>query len=223
MTHMIHKRIVRFGEYSTKKERDTYCKDLRDTHFRLGTDGENGITSYVYDYRRFGPDADANEKDPVISARLLAKKDFQLGTDRDDPASSYRKDYGPKNAGNAGLDKDLIKDLRATHYALGHDPRSFETIHKQDYVDLGRDKRDPKDISNMRTKMRMQNFKFGDDPTNYKSSTADAYAKRPPRAQPIKPADGTDIRKTHFVFGNDPKDYGTTSGLQFAHGKVLLF
>lgn len=183
-TFMIHKRIVRYGEYAGKKDREAYSNDLRGTHFRLGTDPDNGVTSYVYDYRRFAP-ATARDKDaPAVSARELAKKDFKLGSDKIDPVSSYKLDYPPKYAGAAGLNKELLKDLRATHYALGSDPNSFNTIHKQDYVDQGLGKRDPREIDNMRRMMQKPNFKFGDDATSYQTSAGLAYTKPPLRGGP---------------------------------------
>jgi hypothetical protein len=133
----------------------------------------------VYDYRRFDLDTARDKDTPFISARELAKKDFKLGSDKLDPISSYKYDYPPKYAGPEGLNKDLLKDLRATHYALGSDPNSFQTIHKQDYVDQGLNKKDPRDVDNMKKMMGKQNFKFGDDPMNYLSSVAAAYKKPP--------------------------------------------
>jgi len=181
---MIHKRNVRYGEYATKKDREAYSNDLRKTHFRLGSDQDNGITSYVYDYRRFGGET-AREKDtPLITVRELAKKGFKLGSDKLDPISSYKHDYPPKYAGPEKLNEDLLKDLRATHYALGSDPNSFQTIHKQDYVDQGLGRKDPREVDNMRRMMSKQNFKFGDDPTDYLSSAAAAYKKPPLRGDP---------------------------------------
>lgn len=183
MTYMIHKRIVRYGEYATKKDREARSNDLRGTHFRLGSDPDNGITSYVYDYRRFGLDTARGDKDgPFISARELAKKDFKLGSDKVDPMSSYKYDYPPKYGGAGGLNKELLKDLRATHYALGSDPNSFQTIHKQDYVDQGLGRKDP--VDNLRKMMDRQNFRLGDDPLNYQTSAADAFKRPPPCAGP---------------------------------------
>ena len=180
---MIHKRIVRYGEFTTQKEREDLGKDLRATHFRLGADPENTVSSYVYDYRRFGLGSDVKSEEPV-SARVLAKTDFQLGVDPRDPRSSYTIDYPEKHGELSTLDKNIVKDLRATHYHLGSDPRSFGTIHKQDYVEKEIPRRDMDQIKDTRLKNRAQNFKFGDDPVNYHSTAADAYMKHPPR--PLK-------------------------------------
>ena len=136
------------------------------------------MTTYINDYRRFGVDPNLND-DQDITAKLLARKGLALGMDKNNPGSSYKADYPPKKADNAGLNKDNLKDLRATHYILGNDPRSFNTIHKQDYVEQGAGINDPNDIKDRTKKMRMQNFKFGDDPLNYQTSAANDYAKRP--------------------------------------------
>eukprot|EP00826_Nyctotherus_ovalis_P029925 TRINITY_DN2373_c0_g3_i1.p2 TRINITY_DN2373_c0_g3~~TRINITY_DN2373_c0_g3_i1.p2 ORF type:complete len:155 (+),score=49.03 TRINITY_DN2373_c0_g3_i1:149-613(+) len=139
---MIHKRIVRYGEYTTKKDRDNYSKDLRGTHFLLGSDGDNAVTTYVYDYRRFAPES---KGEAALSARPPVCSGLKLGEGPLEDSTSYKIDYPPKRAALADLDKDLLKDLRASHYRLGNDPRDFETVHRQDYVRKELGSRDPKE------------------------------------------------------------------------------
>ena len=49
-------------------------------------------------------------------------------------SNSYQ--YDPELAKNAmsPLDRDLVNDLRATHYKLGDDPLVGQTTHRRDYV-----------------------------------------------------------------------------------------
>lgn len=176
---MIHKRIVRYGEYTAKKDRDNYSKDLRGTHFLLGSDGDNGITTYVYDYRRFAPEP---KGEAALSARLPIRSGLKLGEGPLEDSTSYKVDYPPKRAALAELDKGLLKDLRASHYRLGSDARDFETIHRQDYVRKELGTKDPKELGDMRDKMRRQNFKLGDEPVNYQTSAALAFTKPPPKS-----------------------------------------
>lgn len=170
---MIHKRVVRYGEYTSQQDREAYGRDVKSTHFRMGSNVDPTITTYTYDYHKF-------DFDPLLqNNQAIGTKGGQgliFGTDKLQPNSSYKLDYPPKQGENSGLNKDVIKDLRATHYALGSDPRSFNTIHKQDYAAPALGIKKPNDMTR---KMRTQNFKFGDDPPNYQTSAADAYAKRP--------------------------------------------
>lgn len=173
---MIHKRIVRYGEYTTQQNRETYGRDVKSTHFRIGSNVDPSVTTYACDYRQFGIDS-APTGGQVPKAADRGRLVF--GGDRLQSDSSYRVDYPPKQGEHASLNKDTLTDLRATHYALGSDPRSFSTVHKQDYVAPALAARNPGDIANRTRKMRTQNFKFGDDPVNYKTSAAEAYARRP--------------------------------------------
>eukprot|EP00826_Nyctotherus_ovalis_P003434 TRINITY_DN10699_c0_g1_i4.p1 TRINITY_DN10699_c0_g1~~TRINITY_DN10699_c0_g1_i4.p1 ORF type:complete len:179 (+),score=36.62 TRINITY_DN10699_c0_g1_i4:76-612(+) len=173
---MIHKRIVRYGEYTTLQNREAYGRDVKSTHFKIGSSVDPSVTTYAYDYRQFGLDSVPTNGQ---GAKVADRRGLVFGTDKLQADSSYKLDYPPKQGGHASLNTDTLKDLRATHYALGSDPRSLNTTHKQDYTAPALVARNPNDIANRTRKMRMQNFRFGDDPVNYKTSAAEAYARRP--------------------------------------------
>jgi len=168
---MIHKKAVRYGEYTTPQDREAYGRDVKSTHFKVGSNVDPSITTYNYDYRLFDVDSAPQNQVQGRDGRGLV-----FGTDKVNPDSSYKLDYPPKQGESAGLNKDIMKDLRATHYILGSDPRSFNTIHKQDYVPPALGVRKPNDMTR---KMRTQNFRLGDDPVNYKTSAAEAYTRKP--------------------------------------------
>jgi hypothetical protein len=137
----------------------------------VGNNEASSVTTYKYNYRLFD-----SYSAPQNQVQGRDRKGLVFGTDKVKSDSSYKLDYPQKQGENAGLNKDVIKDLRDTHYVLGSDPHSFNTIHKQDYVApaLGIRK-----FNDMTRKMRMQNFRLGDDPVSYQTSAAEAYSCKP--------------------------------------------
>ena len=66
---------------------------------------------------------------------------FNLGEMKNDFSTTSRNAYqfDPKKAkeAGAGLDKDLIKELKTTHYKLGYDNDIGLTTQKSDYIPYG--------------------------------------------------------------------------------------
>jgi len=173
---------MRYGEYATKKDRDEYGKELRVAHFQLGNDHALPLTSYSSDFAGVKETKDADKGEHKVDAKTLSKSNFIFGMDKMPKESLYKKEFMAKQAEKVALDKEVIKDLRETHYNLGNDPRDFRSIQKQDYCPPEAQEKSGFTIDTMKSKMRTHNFKFGDDAVAYQSSNSSTY--RHPSTQP---------------------------------------
>lgn len=109
--------------------------------------------------------------------------------------------------------KDLIKDLRATHYELGHDGRGdFKSIYIKDYPEWPLDQQNQTISSNM---LRKTHFVPGvDDQANrFMSMYKEDYIKHPGNHQgELNEANLKDLRNHHFKYGFDKHaPFDTTS------------
>lgn len=219
---MAKNQVIKYGEYSTKKDREEYGKDLRRAHFLLGTEQKPGETNYKLDYVAYNVDQDKSKSAKLVDEGVLRKSHFVLGLEKDPRHSSYKNDYSNKTAEKVALREDVIKDLRATHYKLGSQESDFCSTNKQDYPHPEKTSTGGSNLEGMKTKMRTHNFRFGADPVAYQSSNSATYKPLFPNNQNNIPSAGgeislstAEIRKTHFLLGNDGNNFVTTSSVQF--------
>jgi hypothetical protein len=178
---------LRYGEFSTKKDREEYGKELRVAHFSIGNEKVQSTTTYNSDFAVAEENKSKDETKGKVDAKTLSKSNFLLGLDNQPRGTSYNSDFAFKNAEKVTLNKDVLKDLRATHYTLGNDERDFTSIQKRDYKAVERKQKSDFNIDTMKKKMRTQNFKFGEDPVLYQSSSSAIFKSPSSQAKNNKP------------------------------------
>ena len=94
---------------------------------------------YLTDYRENY--IKKNGDKPNLRDNINKKSNFSLGDMKNDFGTTSRNafKFDPLKAkdANQGLDKDLIKELKSTHYKLGYDNDIGLTTQKSDYVPYG--------------------------------------------------------------------------------------
>ena len=97
-----------------------------------------GPMNYLTDYRANYIPKEVTKDNLTDMIKQIRNSHFDLGEMPNDygttMSNSYQ--YDPELAKNAmsPLDRDLVNDLRATHYKLGDDPLVGQTTHRRDYV-----------------------------------------------------------------------------------------
>lgn len=112
------------SELNTEKK-----NDLRRVHYSLGDEGGNFETTYNAAYFEkevpFKPPRDPN----------LQKTHFELGTEYHKPMSISQSTYSDRGTHlmtkeEIKQQREILRDLRATHYKLGNENNSYETTGK---------------------------------------------------------------------------------------------
>ena len=139
------------------KQRDEVAREFRRTHFSFGNDSalNRSTTTYGQNYAAYKEQSQTSAK--KVDGKTLRVSHFTLGTDPIQDLSSYINDYSAKKIDSVKLNKEVLSDLRATHYELGYNPRDYTTVNKQTYVapersqsnDVGGTKRRGKPASNV--------------------------------------------------------------------------
>ena len=152
----------------------TYAKAMTPKKADLGPKKENntfqsafsitgtGPMDYLTNYRVNYIPKEVSKDDLSDMIKQIRNSHFDLGEMKNDygttMSNSYQ--YDPISAKNAmsPLDRELINDLRATHYKLGDEPLVGQTTHRRDYV--------PYDVSGVQIgknpKLYGSNFGLGD-------------------------------------------------------------
>ena len=176
--------MIRYGQFSSKKDRELYGRELRKAHFQLGSEQKPTSTTYKRDYLSYGTEGTAQRK---VDGGMLRASHFALGRDGLNAASSYSHDYARKAAERTALNSSTISDLRATHYSLGHSSLDYCSINRQDYAPP---KPEPKCTLGQKLEsgtMSKHNVRLGDAPIAYQSCNSAAYgqlAKHEKHARP---------------------------------------
>ena len=104
----------------------------------LDLKGNNPMT-YLTDYRENYIKKNTNPYNPKDTKNR--KSNFSLGDMKNDfsttSGNAFKFDPEAAKGANQGLNKDLIKELRGTHYKLGYDNDIGCTTQKSDYIPYG--------------------------------------------------------------------------------------
>ena len=104
----------------------------------LDLKGNNPMT-YLTDYRENYIKKNTNPYNPNDNKNR--KSNFSLGDMKNDfsttSGNAFKFDPEAAKGANQGLNKDLIKELRGTHYKLGYDNDIGCTTQKSDYIPYG--------------------------------------------------------------------------------------
>jgi hypothetical protein len=121
-----------------------------------------GPMEYITNYRANYIPKEVRKDDLNDMIKQIRNSHFDLGEMQNDygttMSNSYQ--YDPETAKNAmsPLDRELVNDLRATHYKLGDHPLVGQTSHRRDYV--------PYDVKNLQVaknpQLRTTNWNLGD-------------------------------------------------------------
>jgi hypothetical protein len=102
--------------------------------------------------------------------------------------------------------KDLVEDLRNTHFELGHDGRGdFKSIYKKDYPEWPMENKDQAINSNL---LRKTHFVAGTEDQNnrFTSMYKEDFLQHPPNQSPqLSEETQKDLRKHHFTYGFDKR------------------
>ena len=95
--------------------------------------------TYLTDYRENYIKKNTNPYNPKDTKNR--KSNFSLGDMKNDfsttSGNAFKFDPEAAKGANQGLNKDLIKELRGTHYKLGYDNDIGCTTQKSDYIPYG--------------------------------------------------------------------------------------
>ena len=145
-------------------------RDLRSTHFQLGSQKGGNRSTYSCSY---APVAGKQGK----AAQISTWKDshFVLGTDKDKAKSTYAINYKEKQGESVTLNRSVMADLRACHYELGYDKAEEKSsLYDASFV-LSKEKSQPHVSRQQRLKEMQQDYTFpvvnkmyncGDDASN---------------------------------------------------------
>lgn len=110
------------------------------------------------------------------------------------------------HAGGQLTKKELMKDLRNTHFELGHDGRGdFRSIYKKDYPEWPLESMNQTISSNL---LRKTHFVAGTEDQNnrFLSMYKEDYLEHPPNQSPqLSEEAQKDLRKHHFTYGFDKR------------------
>lgn len=102
--------------------------------------------------------------------------------------------------------KDLIKDLRSSHFEVGYDGRGdFKSVYHKDYPEWPLDPQDQTISSNM---LRKTHFVAGteDQHNRFQSMYKQDYLEHPPNQfRQLSEEAQKDLRKHHFKYGFDKR------------------
>jgi hypothetical protein len=170
--------MIRYGEYASKKARDDYGRELRKAHFLMGSKAEDPATTYKTDYLLHQPEGGEKGSNGGTKVVLAPRAShFSLGAGKEGKVnSSYSQDYAAKTAEKVALSRQTLADIRATHYALGHNALDYCSIQKRDYAPPQHEAKYAADSKEMTIKMRKHAHSFGTTAVPYQSATAAAFA-----------------------------------------------
>jgi len=220
---------VRFGQYSSKKDREEYGKELRKAHFCFGTSNVDATTSYKQQFAPYVPQADSKSKESGPGVRATH---FILGCDKRETDSTYKQSFGEKKTESVALKKELLTDLRATHYNLGYEKRDFRSTQQQSYAAPQNGNGGENKKAYTRENVRAHSYKFGDAKLTYESSQNAAFnnnrleqareLNKVPAAGGVSSFGMEEVKKAHFQFGNDKSNFVTSNTLQFNKQDVYI-
>ena len=109
--------------------------------------------------------ADIEKPDPKVIKELRSHH-FHLG-DGGDYFKTTSSQLGLGTGEPGKINKNIMNDLRASHFQVGADPKNFLSTNKKDFQSINGEnqKSDPALSKNL----RKTHFKIGEDKTNWKS------------------------------------------------------
>lgn len=189
-------------------------KDLRNTHFELGTEHGNKHQSvYAKDY----PEWKGEQLGAAFDNAALRKTHFVTGVDSMENRfrSIYKEDYIDRPGDMSRLNEENKKDLRSHHFNLGFDkrtPQDNTSEHHSEFI--------PKEVSaidreNQKKMKEMvsKSSKIWGDPARYMTSMyTESFLK--PEGDPTGRHTKSDIQKqllqlrsSNILMGRDNPDY----------------
>ena len=113
-----------------KNDANISTAELQKSHYHFGSDKAPWMSTQNHDY------VPKPLSEPYPYGKDLAKTNFKFGDDDPTKSTIYRDTYVKKPINPAGLDKELVTDLRRHHFGLGNVPYGDElnTIYLQDYT-----------------------------------------------------------------------------------------
>ena len=196
-------------------------KELRNTHFKLGTYDWNPETTYT---NQFPPKMSSKDA-PQIDNISLRKTNFILGDDNPPLETNQMietaplENYPPQRN---NLDENLKNDLRKSHFILGNYEPNYNTTFKAEYYDKSNYAPINIDYKKIERKFRDQNFNFGTDNNDYMTETQ-AKFKQPNINKddlPNQKISTKELQNSHYKFGIFPSDYNTTHRISYPPKKV---
>lgn len=126
-----------------------------------------GPTNYQTDYRAsYIPkkcDMDEGQKKIINDViKNIKNSHFDFGDMQNEfgttMANAYQYDPNKFRGAKGQLDKELINDLRATHYKLGYQPQINQTTQRRDYIPY----KNVRFVNGKNPELQKDHFKFGD-------------------------------------------------------------
>ena len=202
----------RVGYYATKELRDETNRDLRTHHFPLGFSNHTNISEYREEYvKKFVPGEEY--KLETYDRNKLRITNFIMGDNPNDAISQYKEKYVPHEISKGTDDKATQKFLRAHHFKLGNIPNDYTSINHADYQEHELNLPNKSETENLRKIISSSSIHFGDDPTNYLSTSKEIHDKKDLTGyNPMKAKETTKaFIRENFKFGYDGPLYETTN------------
>ena len=197
-------------------------KELRKTHYSLGTFEWNPQTEYTTQYPAKASNTDAPQMDSV----KLRKTNFILGDDNPPLQTTNMIESEPLQSippEPNQLNENLKNDLRKSHFILGNYEPNYNTTFKAEYYDKSNYKtKDDVNFYNVERKLRTQNFNFGTDSNDYLTETQAKFTKPIINKNdlPNQKISTEGLQKNHHIFGIFPNDYNTTQRISYPPKKA---
>ena len=179
------------GHFMPKESRKEVAKEVKKTHFTLGSDKGKliiVISLNIVDYgsKKHEEQHDANwhigtNNDYQKFGQMIKQSHLQIGeNNKFSPLTTHMEDYNRKSVDLARVQAaiETKKDLRKAHFNLGHnsDSEVFVTTNMERFKrnTMGPNLTDRKNIADGKERIRSVNIVYGNEKPLYQSTTKEA-------------------------------------------------
>eukprot|EP00744_Colponema_vietnamica_P001833 GILI01002986.1.p1 GENE.GILI01002986.1~~GILI01002986.1.p1 ORF type:complete len:588 (+),score=114.96 GILI01002986.1:144-1766(+) len=210
-----------------------FVSELKKTHFEFGQGTSHWHSLYKAEYASISPEAAVGAKGALNAATQadLRTHHFSLGVEGKHPmgrqsvmtesmADGLRAKSGDGTSAKLG-DDSIVKNLKASHFALGTDPTPYYSSIRDEFVDP----RQKGDVSlhrvsqDTKNELRRAHFSLGlGTPTDYTSTTKRHMVKFADMGKlnvAASPEKKKELTRAHFSLGTDSTSYQSSTKSEF--------